>query len=763
MGRASNIQHSFNAGELSSLMLGRQDVDKYGSGMFVCLNGIPMTQGAWTRRPGTAYLHQTRHNDKGSRVIPFQYSITQTYVLEFGENYIRFFTGHGILTNASQSITSVSKAATGLVTKVAHGYSDGDRLFLSSIVGMTQLANREVVVTNKNNDDFELFDTDGVAIDTTNYDTFTSGDMAEIFEVTTTFAEADIPDIRVTQSDDTLYIFHADFKPQQLERVSALVWNLTDMAFVDGPYDTTNESPTTLTPSAATGSITITASSINGINNDTGFQTTDVGRLVRMQQGTVWGYAEITARTSTTVVDADVINTFTDTTAKLSWRLGVWSDTTGYPVCGTFAEDRLVLAGASSFPQRIDGSRTGRYNDYTPSNPTDGAVADDHAISYVLNSNDVNAVNWLVATEKGLLAGTSKSEWLIRASSLNEALTPTNINGKTSTNYGSSSAAPVDAGKAVLFVQRAKRKLRELAYLFEVDGFRAPDMSLLSEHITRPSIEELAYQEQPQAIAWGVRSDGVLLGFTYERDQGVTAWHRHELGGQSDADGFFIPVAESVAVVPSPDGSRDELYTVVQRYINGGVKRYIEFTSKIWEVEDLQEEAFYVDCGFTAINDPVSDTVTGLWHLEGETVGVYADGSKLPPEVVTNGKITIDNAASIITLGYFYNSDGQTLPIDGGSQDGSAQGKIKRIHRIAFWLVDTLALKYGRDASNLTELKERKWGALMGAATPLFTGVVRKRFEGRYDKLGQVYWRADGPFPATVLAVMPQFEVSDDS
>ena len=101
MGRASNIQNSFNAGELSALLLGRQDLDKYKAGLYVCLNALCLTQGAWTRRPGLAFLHQTKHHDKVSRLIPFQYSITQTYMLEFGYQYIRFYTDHGILTQTA--------------------------------------------------------------------------------------------------------------------------------------------------------------------------------------------------------------------------------------------------------------------------------------------------------------------------------------------------------------------------------------------------------------------------------------------------------------------------------------------------------------------------------------------------------------------------------------------------------------------------------------------------------------------------------------
>lgn len=766
MGRASNIQHAFNAGEFSPLLLGRQDVDKYASSLYVCLNGIPLTQGAWTRRPGTAYLHQAKHHGKVSRVLPFQYSVTQTYVLEFGEYYIRFFTNHGILTKTAQDITAITKANPAVVTySGSDTYANDERVFISGVVGMTQVNNREFVVKNVNAgaNTFELYDSDGVKVNSTNYGTWASGGtVAEILEVVTTFAEADLAAVRITQSADVLYITHPDFPPQQLVRTAATTWTLSDVVFTDGPYDPLNVEATTLSPNGATGTVTITASAVTGINSGSGFVSTDVGRLVRLKESSTWGYAEILTVGSTVSVTASVLSTLTNTNAKVNWRLGTWSDTTGWPACSTFFDDRLFLAGNATSPQRLDGSKTGAYTNFSPS-ALDGTVAADNAVSFTLNADDVNAIKWMASSEKGLLVGTGRGEWQVKASALNESITPTNISAKPSTRYGSADVAPITAGKAVLFVQRAARKVRELAYVFEVDGFKAPDMTLLAEHIARDTITEVAYQEQPQAIMWAVRGDGALLGFTYERDQSVTAWHRHELGGQSDAAGLVIPVVESIAVVPAPDASRDELYLVVQRYINGGTKRYIEYMSKIWETGDVQENAFYVDCGWTTVEGTANDTITGLWHLEGETVGAYVDGTKHIDITITNGTATFDRVGTIKTLGYFYNSDGQTMPLEGGTPDGSAQSKIKRIAKLGFWLVDTLGLKFGMDASNLTELIVRTWGDAYGTATPLFTGVVRERFEGDYDKLGQVYWRADGPFPATILAVMPQFTVSDDT
>jgi hypothetical protein len=765
MARASLIQNTCNAGELSPLLLGRQDIAKYKNGLQVCKNAIPLTQGAWTRRPGTVYQQQARHHDKACRLFPFQFSVTQTYVLEFGENYIRFFTGNAPLTLTGQNITGITQAATAVVTySGSDTYANGDRVYITGVVGMTQVNRREFVVTNVNTgaNTFELYNSDGTAVNSTGYGAWSSGGtVAEIYQVTTTYAEADLADIRIVQSADTLYILHPDFPPATLTRVSATSWTLADITFLDGPYESMNTGTTTLTPSAATGSgVTLTASAVTGINGGAGFATTDVGRFIRIREGSVWGYVLITGWTSTTIVTVTVINTLTNTSAKATWRMGLWSDTTGYPTCATFHEDRLFFAGAATSPQRIDGSKTGLYTNFAPSG-TDGTVADDNAVSFTLNADDVNAVKWLATNEKGLLVGTTRGEWQVKPSALNEAITPTNITGKPSTRHGSADVAPVSAGNAVLFVQRAGRKLREFAYVFEVDGFKAPDMTLLAEHITRPSVTELAYQTQPQAIVWGVRSDGVLLGFTYERDQDVVAWHRHELGGYSNAGGTAIPEVESVAVVPNPSASRDELYMVVKRYINGSTKRYIEYMSKIWEYGDEQVNAFHLDCGYTITNGSPSSTVTGLWYLEGQSVTPYVDGAKHPDVTVTNGTITLNHTATVVTLGYAYNSDGQIMPIEGGSQDGTAQAKTKRIHSVGFWLMDTLGLKFGPDSDNLNEILATTWGQDFGEATALVTDVISERMEDDYNKRGQVYWRADGPFPATVLAIMPKVNVSD--
>lgn len=488
------------------------------------------------------------------------------------------------------------------------------------------------------------------------------------------------------------------------------------------------------------------------------FAATDVGRPVRIKHGSTWGYAKIVGFTSTTVVTADVKSNFGAITASADWRLGVWSGTTGYPAHVTFFEDRLFFGGNASTPQRVDGSRTGDHENFAPSDP-DGVVVDDHAIAVNLNANNVNVARWMVDDEKGLIVGTVGGEWLIRPSQLGEALTPTNIQAKRSSTYGSADIAPIRAGRAILYCQRARRKVREHAFVFEDDGFRSPDLTLLADHITKPGLVEMAYQQEPDTTVWFVRADGRLLGMTYDREQQVVGWHQHVLGGVSDAAGAAAK-CESTAVIPASDGSRDELWLIVQRRIDGATKRSIEYMVPPFATGEAQNSAFYVDSGLTYNGAPAT-TISGLDHLEGETVAVLVDGATHPDKTVAAGQIALDRTGSVVQVGLGYVSVLQTLNIEAGAADGTAQGKKKRIHRCVFRFLDTLGARFGPDEATLDEILFRGGADPMDAPPPLLTGDKRVRWNGGNDTKGRVTLQFDQPLPATVVAIMPQLHTQD--
>lgn len=687
MPRTTWTQNNFNAGEWSPLTYGRSDVGKYTNALATCLNYVPTTQGGLTRRPGTRYVANTKSNGQ-VRLIPFEFSITQAYILEFGDLYVRFYTLGGQLLSGGTP-----------------------------------------------------------------------------YEVATPYTLADLQDLSFTQSADVLYIAHRNYKPRKLSRLGPTNWTLTTIAFGDGPWLSLNTTLTTLTPSGTTGSITVTASSTTGINGGVGFVANDVGRYIRFEHGTTVGWGTITAVTSSTQVTYST-GGISSATATTLWRLGAWYGTEGssatarYPGAVTFNQDRLTFASTWVDPNRIDASNSGDYEYFAPTR-ADRTVIDSNALAFALNASKVNAINWLISDEWGLLAGTASSEWVVAASTTQVALTPTNVNAKQITNYGSTGVPPVRIGKSTLFVQRTKRKLREMTYQFTLGTFQAPDISLVSEHLTKSGIKQMAVQQAPHATVWLVTNDGVLVGIIYDKDQDVVGWHRHQLGGYSDVAQTQPPVVESINVIPNTSIDRDDLWVVVRRSINGSTVRTVELMQKFWEDGDALPDAYFVDCGAT-YSGAATSTITGLTWLVGQTVSVLADGAVHPTCVVSaGGAVTLQRTTTKAQIGLGYNSTGKTMRIEAGGADGPAQGKLKRIHRAIFRFFQSVGLNVQATNGNSYPQPWRTSADLMDNPVALYTGDKRWSWEGSYELEGQVSWTQSDPLPSNVLMVSAQLDTQD--
>ena len=683
MPKASPIQTNFTGGEFAPTLEGRVDLRKYANACRQMRNMYPLMHGPAVRRAGTRFVAQTKAAASRSRLIPFEFSVAQAYVLEFGEQYIRVFKDHGTV-----------EASPGVPVEIATPYGAGE-----------------------------------------------------------------LAGLRYAQSADVLYLVHPGHAPRTLTRTSHTSWTLAAFAFSDGPYLAVNLGTTTITPSALTGSgVTLTASAAL-------FAAGDVGRLLRFRATASgnWGWGRITAFTSATQATLSWITAPNGSPgASTHWRLGAWSDTSGWPAVCTFFQDRLCFAGTPGTPQRIDMSRTGDYVSFTPSEPN-GTVVDDHAVAVTLNANDVNVVRWLADDEKGLLAGTVGGEWLVRPSSLGEAITPANIQASRSTNFGSADTAPIRVGKAILYLQRARRRLREHAFVFEDDGFRSPDVSLLASHLPQPGISEMAFQQEPDDLLWLVRADGRLLGLSYARDQEVVGWHLHALGGWADAGHSLPAVVESVACIPAPDGDRDELWLIVRRHIDGSDVRSIEFMAPPLGDDEPVASAFYVDCGATYQGAPANE-ISGLDHLEGESVAVLADAATHPDRVVSGGAITLERAASVVHVGLPYVSTLETMNLEAGSATGTAQGKTKRLHRCTIRLHRSLGLFAGPSADTLDAVPQTRFrppSTPMDSPPALFSGDADVAWPGGYESPGRVMIQCRDPLPATVVAVMPHVVTQD--
>lgn len=594
----------------------------------------------------------------------------------------------------------------------------------------------------------------------------------QALEITTPYTEAELFDVSGPQSADVLYLFHPSHPTFKLERFGHTTWSLVEVAWLDGPFLPENTTTTTLTFTSATAlGTTVTASAVTGINDDQGFKITDIGRLIRLTDDAAlnWGYAIIVGWTSTTVVTADVRRTVVVTTAETKWRLGSWSATTGYPHCGAFYEQRLASGNTDEQPQTFWMSQTGDFENQQPDSPnTDGTtmagtVEDDDALDYTISADDVQSIIWMSPGQDTLVIGTASGEWT--PSSQGAVLTPSDITVRQQTTHGSASSQPVRVDHTTLFVQKAKRKIREFVFDFAVNGYRSEDMTRLAEHITFGGLVEMDYAEEPNSIVWSARADGQLLSMTFRREEDVVGWTRHILGG-SFAGGD--PVVESVWVIPGANGagqvqsseSRDEVWMIVKRTINGATKRYVEVLERDFEFGHDQKDAYYADAIITYDSTPTT-AISGLSHLEGQTVKVLADGYIHPDCVVASGAITLEAAASVVQIGLGFTHRAKTLKLEAGTAAGTAVGKTGQIFGITFCLVNSLTLTFGPDEDNLTSVDFREVADAMDTAVPLFTGEYFAEFDDDWKSDSRIFIVSDDPVPFMLAAMAPEIDKKD--
>ena len=427
-------------------------------------------------------------------------------------------------------------------------------------------------------------------------------------------------------------------------------------------------------------------------------------------------------------------------TSDIAWTLATLSFTSApsdfvagagdYPSCVTFFEERLYWAGTNNKPQTIWASKSGDFL-----NMNQGTGLDDESIAFTLATDDVNVIRWLKASDV-LLIGTVGGEFKLHGSG--NPVTPSNVRVVQETKYGSSTVTPITSGRAVIFNQRATKKLRQMIFDLNVEGFVAPDLTILAEDITGDGITHMAYQQEPDSVVWAVRDDGVLLGLTYQRDQQVVAWHQHPIGGTGAC-------VESVAVIPSADGKSDELWASVKRTIAGATVRTIEYLN----------DSIYVDSGLQYSGSPTA-TLSGLGHLEGESVQVLGDGAVFPNQTVSGGSITLSDTVSTASVGLAYTTEIVTLAPELPQPDGSSFGKKKGWNRIILNLYQTLGISV-----NGTQLVFRSGGDPMDSAPPAFTGQFDITNLGWKEADSSITIKQEQPMGMTLISLTGELSVND--
>ena len=668
MARSAPALSTFTAGEISPRLEGRVTIAKYREGLADLTNMIVQPHGGVTRRPGTQFLGEVKASANVTRLIPFEFKTSDTYALEFGNQYMRIYrNGLQVLTGSAKAISAITKANPGVFTSNSHGYSNGDEIALVNTGGgMTELQERNYRVANVTTNTFTLTDLFDVALNTTGFTTYTGSGVSvdKIYEVATPYTSAQINDVRFAQSADVMYLVHPSHAVRTLSRTDHNNWSFATPTFTEN-----------------------TTPSLTGTDN--------------------------------------------------------------HPSVVTFFEQRLVFAATNNNPQTLFFSKNADYTNFTT------GTNDNDALIYTIASNKVNAIRYLSAT-RILNIGTSGGEYVLTTTN-GSPVTPTSTVIRKYSNYGCVNAEVVQVADVTLFAQRGARKVREFRYVGEVDvgGYTAPDITVLAEHLTEGGIKEFAFQQEPESIVWARRNDGTLLGLTYRREEEIVAWHKHVLGGVFGSGQARV---ESIISLPT-DSGEDEVYMIVKRTINGQTKQYVE-VMKTFNFGSDTTAAFFVDSGLAYSGSSVS-SLSGLYHLEGATTSVLANGATHPDETVSSGGITLDFAITSGAVGLGYTSKMQTLRIESGSSDGTSQGKPKRIHDVTLRFHETVGAEVGTDAANADRIFFRDSSMDMDTAVPLFTGDKEIEFPGGFEEGDRIYVQQAQPLPMTVLALYPRMNTHD--
>ena len=374
------------------------------------------------------------------------------------------------------------------------------------------------------------------------------------------------------------------------------------------------------------------------------WRASDVGKFVSINGGLV----RIDAYISDIQVRGIIVKELSSAVSAQAnaWVLmgSVWSSQLGYPSTGAFYEQRLTLAGSPSYPQTTWGSRTGQYFDFTQGSD------DDDGFSFTLPATgEINPINRLTSASV-LLPLTEGAEFTMYGG-VEKPLTPTNAQIKPRSFYGAADAKPIKVGSEILFVQRANKRVRALAYDADAGAYSAQDLTVLAEHLMDSGIVELAYQQEPRSCVWAAMGDGTMNTMTLDRTEQVTAWT------QQMTDGAY----ESVASIPNATGN--EVWAIVRRTVNGVDRRYVE----------RFDPGLHCDCAVTGAAGVAQSTWSGLSHLEGKTVWAKRDGYFCGSYAVSGGQITLDKPALAVEIGLPYESTIDLLTPEIATGEGSAQ------------------------------------------------------------------------------------------
>ncbi len=528
---------------------------------------------------------------------------------------------------------------------------------------------------------------------------------------------AQIEQLSWTQSADTLLLCHPEVWPKKLVRTAA-GFALEDWVFFDDsgvtrqPYHKFADTAVTLTPSAVTGAITLTASA------DV-FESGHAGTRLRVGGREV----EITAYNSPTVVSATVIENLVGTEATIDWEEQAFSPVRGYPVSVAFHQDRLVIGGSRDLPNRLWFSKSGDLLNFDL-----GTGLDDEAIEFSILSDQVNAIRGIFSG-RHLQVFTSGAEWMVTG----DPLTPTTVQIRRQTRIGSLTGRyipPVNVDGATLFVARNGEQIQEFLYTDVEQAYQTTDLALVSRHILPTPVDQDF--DQKGRMLFVVRDDGKLAAMTIFRAESVAAWALHETQG-----------------------------TILSVSVVGDVVYVLALRDGVYTIEEF-DESLNLDSALSGESQNPTTGWSGLDHLEGQTVSIVADGVVQADKVVVSGAVTLDEAASSVEIGLAYTHIVEPLPPSAVESGGA--GRAVRLIEGVFRIEDTAALRLdvGRGLKDIS-LRQLGEDPVLDAPAPLTSGDIHVKALGWQADGMDPLWRIEqqAPLPFTLLSVTTELKVND--
>lgn len=754
-------QLAFTTGEVSPDVSSRFDLEQYKSALLEAENVVIRPYGAVAKRQGSQYVGQVKYSDKPTRLFEFTTNTNNSFMLEFGDKYIRVW-NYGIYTGievttpfTSDILFDLNCNQSGDVMFICSGkypiqtlsrYSDTD--WRMSTYKLTEQPYDEI---NTDNGHTLTVNSDTI---TSTKDLFTQDMVGSVIQIAY-YVEA----VHTKSAGEVV-----EKKVKRYMQAQTIEKTYNNINYNVGAFSTDTELSWKFTTHGTwEGTVKLQISNNDGqtwkdyrtYTSKNDYNVTDTGKIeagarlkyvsdiksgsvncdLSIMPFTQYGIVEIKSVTDAKNAKVNVLNGIKEGEPSYQWKLGSWNRGRGYPKLCTFYQDRFVVAATDSKPNFIWFSRTGDYPNFGVEK-VEGTITDDSAITLPVINRKMCEIRHLVPAND-LIILTSGNEWIVRG---DKTITPTNCNLKTQTQRGALSCEPQFIGNRCVFVQERGGTVRDMGYSYESDNYTGQDLTLFVKTLVKGHLAVTsAYAQDPDSIIYYVRDDGQLNCLTYIPEQKVYGWSHFVTNGK-------YRYVESVA-----EGEQDTIYFVVDRVINNKSVKCIERSIPLY-TEDNSD--VFLDCYVKVANSIKTDYINAP-HLVGQMVDIVIDGQQMPSRVVPpTGVIKLDGKANVITVGLPYTTKIKIPNVEQQINDGTLQGRVATVSRVVLRMYKSFGGKVGRTFDRMDDITL--------PPNELFTGdkpVILPKMGINYSTDTSICIKHSDPFPFNLLSITRIVEI----